>query len=79
MLVGELQSFCNWQSLISRQIRHVFSMRVYESAPSDAINYAQKGCAVQKCGIILKRKTNERKISFYSLTLLDLQCLKIQQ
>jgi len=32
VLVGELEPFFNWQSLISRQIRHVFNMRVHERA-----------------------------------------------
>ena len=45
MLVGELLPF--WQSSISRQIRHVFSMRVPEGALNHSINYAQKGCTMQ--------------------------------
>ena len=57
MLVGELQPFFNWQSSISRQIRYVFSMRVHERALNDAINYAQKGCAMQMWGMTLNATT----------------------
>ena len=32
MLVGELEPFFNWQSSISRQIRHVFNMRMHKRA-----------------------------------------------
>ena len=53
MLVGELEPFFNWQSSISRQIRHVFDVRVHERALNDNINYAQKGCAMQLWGITL--------------------------
>ena len=53
MLVGELQPFFNRQSSISRQIRHVFSMRVHKGALNDAINDAQKGCAMQMWWIAL--------------------------
>ena len=52
VLVGELQPFFNWQSSISRQFCHVFNVRVL----NDTINYAQKGCAMQKWGITLKCK-----------------------
>ena len=52
VLVGELEPFFNWQSSISRQIRHVFN--VLERALNDNINYAQKGCAMQLWGITLK-------------------------
>ena len=56
-LVGDLLlPFFNWQSSISNQIRHVFNMRVHEGALNDAINYAQKGCAMQIWGITLKRR-----------------------
>ena len=54
VLVGELEPFFNWQSSISRQIRHVFNVRVHERALNDNINYAQKGCAMQLWGITLK-------------------------
>ena len=47
MLVGELWPFFARQSLISRQIRHAFNVRVHKGALNDAINYAQKGCAMQ--------------------------------
>ena len=47
MLVGELQPFFNYQSSLSRQIRHVFDMCVLEGVLNDAINYAQKGWAMQ--------------------------------
>ena len=42
------------ESSISRQIRHVFNMRVKECALNDAISYAHKGCAMQMPGITLK-------------------------
>ena len=48
-------SYFSTDSSISRQIRHVFSMRVHEGALIDAINYAQKGCAMQMWGITLTR------------------------
>ena len=54
MLVGELQPFFNWQSSISRQICHVFTMHVHGRALNDAINYAQKGCAMQMWGMTLR-------------------------
>ena len=54
VLVGELESFFNWQSSISRQIRHVFNVRVHERALNDNINYAQKECAMQLWGITLR-------------------------
>ena len=44
MLVGELEPFFNWQSSISRQIRHVFNVSVHERVLNDAINYAQGNC-----------------------------------
>ena len=53
MLVGELWPFFNWQSSISRQVHHVFNMRVHKGALNDAINYVQKGCAVQMWGLTL--------------------------
>ena len=43
--------FFNWQSSMSRQFRHAFNVRVHEGALNDAINYAQKGCAMQMWGI----------------------------
>ena len=54
VLVGELEPFFNWQSSISKQIRHVFNVREHERALNDNINYAQKGCAMQLWGITLK-------------------------
>ena len=54
VLVGELEPFFNWQSSVSRQIRHVFNVRVHERALNDNENYAQKGCAMQLWGITLK-------------------------
>ena len=51
----------NWQSPISRQIRYVFNVRVHEGGLNDAINYAQKGCAMQMWGITLR--TLARKFS----------------
>ena len=39
---------------MSRQFRHVFNVRVHEGALNDAINYAQKGWAMQMLGITLK-------------------------
>ena len=42
VLVGELEPFFNCQSSISRQIRHVFGVRVHDRVLNDAINYAQK-------------------------------------
>ena len=48
------RKFFNWQSWISRQICNVFSVRVHEGALNDALNYAQKGCAMQVWGITLK-------------------------
>ena len=53
VLVGELEPFFNWQSSISRQIRHFFNVRMHERALNDNINYAQKGCAMQLWGITL--------------------------
>ena len=47
VLLGELEPFFNGQSSISRQIRHVFNVRVHKHALNDNINYAQKGCAMQ--------------------------------
>ena len=47
LLVGELKPFFNRQSSISRQIRHVFNVRVHEDVLNDAKNYAQKGCGMQ--------------------------------
>ena len=41
MLVGELEPFFNWQSLLSRQIRHVLKSRGARARANDAINYAQ--------------------------------------
>ena len=40
---------------MSRQIRHVLNMRVHAGVLNDVINHAQKGCAVQMCGITLRR------------------------
>ena len=56
VLVAELKPFFNWQSSISRQISHVFNVRVHEGALNDAIKYAQKGCAMQLWGITLSWK-----------------------
>ena len=53
VLVGELWPFFNWQSSISRQIRHVFNVQAHERLLNDSINYAQKGCATQIWGITL--------------------------
>ena len=47
MLVGEQKTFFILQSSISRQICHVFNMRVHMSALNDALNDVQKGCPVQ--------------------------------
>ena len=55
VLVGELEPFFNWQSSESRQIRHVFNVRVHERALNDNENYAQKGCTMQLWGITLKQ------------------------
>jgi len=69
VLVGELEPFFNWQSSISRQIRHV---RVHERALNDNKNYAQKGCAMQLWGITLIRclfsgnKLNKIKFTFFT-------------
>ena len=52
VLVGELEQFFNWQSSLSRQIRHVFDAHARARA-NDAINYAQKGCAMQMWGITI--------------------------
>ena len=41
VLVGELEPFFNWQSSISRQIRHVFNVHVHERALNDNINYVR--------------------------------------
>ena len=60
--------FFNWQRLISRQIRHVFNVPVHEGALNDAINYAQKGCAMQMWGITLtKRLFHSRLLDIYLL------------
>ena len=67
MLFGALQPFYNWESSISRQIRHVFNMRVHEGELNDAINYAQKGCAVQMWGMIPKASTGRWNFSRNSL------------
>jgi len=32
VLIGELEPFFNWQSSVSREIHHVFNMRVHERA-----------------------------------------------
>ena len=53
VLVGELEPFFNWQSSISRQIGHVFNVRLHERALNDNIYYAQKGYAMQLWGITL--------------------------
>ena len=58
VLIGELQPFFNWQSSISRQIRHVFNVRVHKRVLNDAVNYAQKGCAMQLWGITLRWNSN---------------------
>ena len=39
MLIGELWPFFNWQSSISRQIRHVFQCMCSRARANDAINY----------------------------------------
>lgn len=36
---------------IKANIRHVFNVCVHEGALNDAINYPQKGCAMQMWGI----------------------------
>ena len=38
VLVGEPESFFNWQISKSRQIRHVFNLRVHERVLNDVIN-----------------------------------------
>ena len=37
VLVGELEIFFNWQSALSRQIRHVLKSRGARARPNDAI------------------------------------------
>ena len=53
LVVGELQPFFNWRSSNSKQIHHVFSMHMHKGELNDAINYVQKGCAMQMWGITL--------------------------
>ena len=45
-------------SSISRQIHHLFNVSLHECVLNDAINYAQKGCAMQLWGIILRKINN---------------------
>ena len=44
---------------ISRQIRHVFNMRVHEGVLNDAVNYALKGYVMQMWGITLSVSSNQ--------------------
>ena len=65
----------NWQSSISRQfkadrlqmivvakIRHVFNVRVHERVLNDAINYSQKGCAMQMLSFSQKNEQLDKLI-----------------
>ena len=49
--------------------RHVFNMRLHEGALNEAINYAQKGCAVQIGGMTLRGVG----ANFFSVSLLRTQ------
>ena len=46
-----------------KQIRHVFNVHVHERVLNDAINYAQKGCAMQMWGITLIRFQSGNTVS----------------
>ena len=48
-----------------RQIRRVFSMRVHDCAINDAINYAQKGCAMQMRGITFNFGRNLTRVDWW--------------
>ena len=55
--------FFNRQSSISRKICYVFNMCVHEGALNDAINYAQKGCAMQMW--VITQRNRKHYLVFY--------------
>ena len=44
VLVGELEPFFNWQSSISRQIRHVFNVREHERTLNENMRRKDAQC-----------------------------------
>ena len=58
VVVGELLPFFNWQSSISRQIRHLFNVRVHERVLNGAINYARSTYSILLKGLQGYRPTD---------------------